>query len=183
MKRSKHLDSHLKPYQCNRDNCVSVRFSSTACLLRHEREAHALHGHGDKPYLCEFQDCERAQSSKGFPRQWNLRDHMKRVHNYVVSDKSQQRVGLPSPPNSPELATSGRKKKSPELTRSSGTRKPKAGSSKSRRDSHSDREALKAQWEKSFHEMSPNQLAHLQRCHEEGRNPFEDFANFGMRVY
>lgn len=80
---SKHLDSHLKPYRCKVPSCVSVPFSSTACLLRHEREAHGMHGHGEKPHLCHFVDCERSQPGNGFPRRWNLGDHMKRVHEYT----------------------------------------------------------------------------------------------------
>ncbi|PFH58455.1 hypothetical protein XA68_13661 [Ophiocordyceps unilateralis] len=77
----KFVDSHMKPYRCKADSCEGARFSSTACLLRHEREAHGLHGHGDKPFLCMYEGCERAVTGNGFPRQWNLRDHMKRVHN------------------------------------------------------------------------------------------------------
>lgn len=75
------MDSHLKPYRCKDLLCENARFSSTACLLRHEREAHAMHGHGDKPFLCSYEGCDRAMPGNGFPRQWNLRDHMKRVHN------------------------------------------------------------------------------------------------------
>ncbi|KAL8993679.1 MAG: hypothetical protein Q9169_006168 [Polycauliona sp. 2 TL-2023] len=56
----KHLDSHLKPYRCKLSACSTLAFSSTACLLRHEREAHG----------------------NGFPRRWNLFDHMRRVHNH-----------------------------------------------------------------------------------------------------
>lgn len=78
---SKFVDSHLKPYRCKAEACEGARFSSTACLLRHEREAHGLHGHGDKPFLCMYEGCERSILGSGFPRQWNLRDHMKRVHN------------------------------------------------------------------------------------------------------
>lgn len=40
-----------------------------------------MHGHGDKPYLCTYEGCERAALGCGFPRQWNLKDHMRRVHN------------------------------------------------------------------------------------------------------
>lgn len=78
---SKFVDSHLKPYRCKAESCEGAQFSSTACLLRHEREAHGLHGHGDKPFLCHHEGCDRSQPGNGFPRQWNLRDHMKRVHN------------------------------------------------------------------------------------------------------
>lgn len=40
-----------------------------------------MHGHGDKPYLCTYEGCDRAVPGCGFPRNWNLRDHMRRVHN------------------------------------------------------------------------------------------------------
>ncbi|KAL8770659.1 MAG: hypothetical protein Q9209_003727 [Squamulea sp. 1 TL-2023] len=45
-------------------------------------EAHGMHGHGDKPHLCTYQECERSIPGNGFPRRWNLFDHMRRVHNY-----------------------------------------------------------------------------------------------------
>ncbi|KAK8007153.1 hypothetical protein PG989_001143, partial [Apiospora arundinis] len=77
----KFVDSHLKPYRCKVDSCQNLRFSSTACLLRHEREAHAMHGHGDKPYACTYEDCSRSLPENGFSRNWNLKDHMRRVHN------------------------------------------------------------------------------------------------------
>lgn len=54
---------------------------------------HGLHNHGINPYLCKFQGCERARHDNGFPRRWNQRDHMKRVHGYeeVDSDESVDR--------------------------------------------------------------------------------------------
>ncbi|KAL6355472.1 hypothetical protein LRP88_11063 [Fusarium phalaenopsidis] len=76
----KFVDSHLKPYKCRVPGCQSTSFSSTACLFRHEREAHALHGYGDKPFLCPQEGCERATPGNGFPRRWNLVDHMRRRH-------------------------------------------------------------------------------------------------------
>ncbi|EXJ70884.1 uncharacterized protein A1O5_05876 [Cladophialophora psammophila CBS 110553] len=82
---NKYVDSHLRPYRCrftDRPECEDLRFSSNACLLRHEREAHGEHNHGVNPYLCKFPDCDRAREGNGFPRRWNQRDHMKRVHQY-----------------------------------------------------------------------------------------------------
>lgn len=80
---SKYVDSHLRPFRCKSNMCSGVQFSSTACLLRHEREAHGMHGHGNKPHLCTFEGCERSLPDHGFPRRYNLLDHMKRVHDYT----------------------------------------------------------------------------------------------------
>lgn len=148
-KTSKHLDSHLKPYRCRNAECSILKFSSTACLLRHEREAHGLHGHGEKPYLCLFRDCDRSQPTQGFPRQWNLRDHMKRVHNFVGSDNSEH--GYPSPPASPnreeESEGLSRKKRSPEPLQGAKAKKVKAGTPtvarKGSQSIQSDRDELK----------------------------------------
>ena len=37
--------------------------------------------HGHQAYNCTYKGCERSQDGKGFPRAWNLKDHMRRVHN------------------------------------------------------------------------------------------------------
>ncbi|CCU75568.1 hypothetical protein BGHDH14_bgh01731 [Blumeria hordei DH14] len=104
---SKFVDSHLKPYRCKIAICKDLHFSSTACLLRHEREAHAMHGHGDKPFLCTYEGCERGMAGNGFPRHWNLRDHMKRVHN--DSGQPRSNASANSPP--PSTIAKGRKRK------------------------------------------------------------------------
>jgi len=80
---SKYLDSHLKPYQCKHAACGELRFSSNACLFRHEREAHGMHFYGKNPHRCHYAGCDRA--IEGFPRRWNLHDHMRRVHKHNAS--------------------------------------------------------------------------------------------------
>jgi hypothetical protein len=65
-----------------------------------------MHGHGDKPFLCTYDGCERGVAGNGFPRHWNLRDHMKRVHNDPGQPKSNA-SGSP-PPSGP---TKGKKRK------------------------------------------------------------------------
>ncbi|KAL6708624.1 hypothetical protein ACN47E_002605 [Coniothyrium glycines] len=97
----KYVDSHLKPFRCNKKTCIGVQFSSTACLLRHEREAHGMHGHGARPHLCHFRDCERAVPGHGFPRRYNLFDHMKRVHQYDGPTTEPSPPVLGQPPRKP----------------------------------------------------------------------------------
>ncbi|EER38639.1 C2H2 finger domain-containing protein [Histoplasma capsulatum H143] len=102
----KYLDSHLKPYRCKVSQCVDAHFSSNACLFRHEREAHGMHGHGENPHLCHFSTCERSVPGNGFPRRWNLHDHMKRVHDYSSSER------VSSPEQSPVDGQQPKKKDS-----------------------------------------------------------------------
>ena len=41
-----------------------------------------MHGHGDRPHLCHYPGCDRSIPGNGFPRRYNLFDHMKRVHDF-----------------------------------------------------------------------------------------------------
>lgn len=52
----KHLDSHLKPYRCNFGECVDTQFSSSGCLLRHEREVHGMQKNKARTYLVHSHD-------------------------------------------------------------------------------------------------------------------------------
>ena len=67
-----------------------------------------MHGHGEKPYLCTYEGCERSVAGHGFPRQWNLRDHMRRVHN----DNGTTAQPASPPASGPTTSSRGRKRKS-----------------------------------------------------------------------
>ncbi|QIW95004.1 hypothetical protein AMS68_000522 [Peltaster fructicola] len=112
----KFIDSHLKPFRCKIEACSKQVFSSTACLLRHEREAHGMHGHGKCPYLCEYPGCERSDPDRGFPRLYNLRDHMKRVHGWKEANEqtaqASKRTGRKRKSSSNKAGPSQRRKPS-----------------------------------------------------------------------
>ena len=143
---SKHVDSHIKPYRCNDHQCSSQQFSSTACLLRHEREAHGMHGHGDKPYPCPYPDCDRS-GTNGFPRRWNLGDHIKRVHDQrMASAPHGADYPLPSSGSS-SLSQQQRRRRSSTTQASKKTRSPVIGRAKAGSNA-SDRTRPRGQREK-----------------------------------
>jgi hypothetical protein len=61
-----------------------------------------MHNHLHNPYFCDYPDCERAKAPNGFPRKWNQRDHMKRVHGWLhpseESERGRRRIAPPSVP-------------------------------------------------------------------------------------
>ncbi|KAJ5626290.1 hypothetical protein N7510_002599 [Penicillium lagena] len=142
---NKYLDSHLKPYRCKVDVCVEaqLRFSSNACLFRHEREAHGLHGHGDNPNLCLWEGCERSVPGYGFPRRWNLFDHMRRVHDYTISER-------PSSPEAPPVSTTI-KRKEPAGRKKRITGATPGQTMKRTRSVHSQASSLKATQSSAHH--------------------------------
>ena len=76
-----------------------------------------MHGHGDRPHLCFYTGCERGLPGNGFPRRYNLFDHMKRVHDHKEDTSS----GLASPEVAAldaQKKTNGRKRKAPSSTTS-----------------------------------------------------------------
>jgi hypothetical protein len=74
-----------------------------------------MHGHGDRPHLCFYTGCERGLPGNGFPRRYNLFDHMKRVHDHREDNGS----GLPSPGTAnADRKIAGRKRKAPSSTES-----------------------------------------------------------------
>lgn len=123
---------------------AQLQFSSNACLFRHEREAHGFHGHGDNPHLCLFEGCDRSVPGYGFPRRWNLFDHMRRVHDYASSER----------PSSPEHSPSG--VSAPKKKEASGRKRRVTGASgaqtmKRTRSTHSQTSTSKALQQTASH--------------------------------
>ena len=79
-----------------------------------------MHGHGDKPYLCTYEGCERSVTGNGFPRHWNLRDHMRRVHNDPGPSRSSN-SGSP-PPSAGTVR--GKNKRKAEVSNTAVVEKP-----------------------------------------------------------
>ena len=131
---SKYLDSHLKPYYCGREpGCKDQSFSSNACLFRHEREAHGLHGHGVNPYLCPVPTCERAKEDGGFPRSWNLKDHVKRVHGELYPRWYRETSDSSSSSNSSTQGRSGRKRRGSSPAESAPMKRQSSSQAKAQR--------------------------------------------------
>ncbi|RDL39201.1 uncharacterized protein BP5553_03541 [Venustampulla echinocandica] len=77
---SKHMDKHDRPYKCPAEGCEKLPgFTYSGGLLRHQREVHNLHGGPRKQLNCPHPNCKR-HSGKGFSRQENLNEHLRRVH-------------------------------------------------------------------------------------------------------
>ncbi|KAJ2903016.1 uncharacterized protein MKZ38_010522 [Zalerion maritima] len=77
---NKHMDKHDRPYKCAAPGCEKLPgFTYSGGLLRHEREVHGLYGGPKNPLHCPHPNCKR-HSGKGFSRQENLNEHLRRVH-------------------------------------------------------------------------------------------------------
>lgn len=74
------MDKHERPYRCEHEGCEKLSgFTYSGGLLRHEREVHNKHGGPKKTLNCPHQSCKRF-TGKGFSRQENLNEHLRRVH-------------------------------------------------------------------------------------------------------
>ncbi len=74
------MDKHDRPYKCPAEGCEKLPgFTYSGGLLRHQREVHNLHGGPRKQLNCPHPNCKR-YSGKGFSRQENLNEHLRRVH-------------------------------------------------------------------------------------------------------
>jgi hypothetical protein len=73
-------DKHDRPYKCAVEGCEKLPgFTYSGGLLRHEREVHGKHGGPRKQLNCPHHTCKR-HTGKGFSRQENLNEHLRRVH-------------------------------------------------------------------------------------------------------
>jgi len=74
------MDKHDRPYKCLAAGCEKLPgFTYSGGLLRHEREVHNEHGGPRKQLNCPHVNCKR-HGGKGFSRQENLNEHLRRVH-------------------------------------------------------------------------------------------------------
>lgn len=74
------MDKHDRPYKCPAEGCEKLPgFTYSGGLLRHEREVHNKHGGPRKQLNCPHHTCKR-HTGKGFSRQENLNEHLRRVH-------------------------------------------------------------------------------------------------------
>lgn len=77
---NKHMDKHERPYRCPAVGCENLPgFTYSGGLLRHEREVHNKHGGPKNTVNCPHPNCKR-HTGKGFSRQENLNEHLRRVH-------------------------------------------------------------------------------------------------------
>ncbi|KAF5235003.1 hypothetical protein FANTH_11842 [Fusarium anthophilum] len=77
---NKHMDKHERPYRCPAEGCENLPgFTYSGGLLRHEREVHGKHGGPKNTVNCPHPNCKR-HTGKGFSRQENLNEHLRRVH-------------------------------------------------------------------------------------------------------
>ncbi|KAK3994696.1 hypothetical protein QBC44DRAFT_305928 [Cladorrhinum sp. PSN332] len=77
---NKHMDKHDRPYKCEAEGCEKLPgFTYSGGLLRHEREVHGKHGGPKNSFHCPHINCKR-HSGRGFSRQENLNEHLRRVH-------------------------------------------------------------------------------------------------------
>jgi hypothetical protein len=74
------MDRHERPYKCHEPGCeLSLGFTYSGGLLRHQREVHKMHLSIKEALYCPFPNCNRS-SGAGFTRKENLEEHKRRRH-------------------------------------------------------------------------------------------------------
>lgn len=103
------MDKHERPYRCPAEGCENLPgFTYSGGLLRHEREVHGKHGGPKNTVNCPHPNCKR-HTGKGFSRQENLNEHLRRVHTNMEG-QSPIPEAAPSPEDN-ESEKSGTKRK------------------------------------------------------------------------
>ena len=103
------MDKHERPYRCPADGCENLPgFTYSGGLLRHEREVHGKHGGPKNTVNCPHPNCKR-HTGKGFSRQENLNEHLRRVHTNVDGEPSPAEIV--NSPDDNESEKSGVKRK------------------------------------------------------------------------
>lgn len=109
---SKHMDKHERPYRCPADGCENLPgFTYSGGLLRHEREVHGKHGGPKNTVNCPHPNCKR-HTGKGFSRQENLNEHLRRVHTNLEGEISPETIVQSPEDNESEKAGMKRKRRS-----------------------------------------------------------------------
>ncbi|CAM1500544.1 Fc.00g097060.m01.CDS01 [Cosmosporella sp. VM-42] len=110
---NKHMDKHERPYRCPADGCENLPgFTYSGGLLRHEREVHGKHGGPKNTVNCPHPNCKR-HTGKGFSRQENLNEHLRRVHTNMEGGIQSPEELVQSPgDNESEKAGMKRKRRS-----------------------------------------------------------------------
>jgi hypothetical protein len=108
---NKHMDKHERPYRCPADGCENLPgFTYSGGLLRHEREVHGKHGGPKKTVNCPHPNCKR-HTGKGFSRQENLNEHLRRVHTNIEATSPPAEANSPDD-NESEKSAMKRKRRS-----------------------------------------------------------------------
>lgn len=109
---NKHMDKHERPYRCPADGCENLPgFTYSGGLLRHEREVHGKHGGPKNTVNCPHPNCKR-HTGKGFSRQENLNEHLRRVHTNMEGVLSPGEIVQSPDDNESEKAGMKRKRRS-----------------------------------------------------------------------
>lgn len=82
----RHMATHTKPFSCKEKGCAAKPFGDKAGLMRHMREVHGQHIHGQasQMFKCPEPNCKR--HLRGFPREYNMLSHHRRIHEEPTTE-------------------------------------------------------------------------------------------------
>ncbi|OHE97192.1 C2H2 transcription factor [Colletotrichum orchidophilum] len=159
---SKHMDKHERPYRCAAEGCEKLPgFTYSGGLLRHEREVHGKHGGPKNTVNCPHPNCKR-HTGKGFSRQENLNEHLRRVHTSDGSSTVQEDIQTGSDGDSDKAIGfgAGNKRKRSRKGSDAGLDELREEIKRVRMENEELRQQLDRQGQHSFAMMS--QIAELQ---------------------